>query len=312
MFILKKIIKYKYLIILITIISISILLYLFINRLEKFEDFKSYSGDEADCIFVNSHGIIKALKNIQNIYYVKADQLNTFTIPDDNFILVTGNEDTTIPDDFLEKSNEILKSPNLIHWYSQNLSNTFIPKLSQIPIGLDYHTIGNGKKGYEWWGKKQTPKEQEKFILNLEKKPFQEREVKLYVNFNNSIRGRYGEKDRKDALEQTPKKLQIIEKDNIPRNETWKNMTKYSFVLSPHGHGLACHRTWEALVLGCIPVVKTSSLDKLYDDLPVLIVNNWYDIDEELLKNTIENFKDKKFNYDKLKLDYWINKIKNK
>ena len=43
-----------------------------------------------------------------------------------------------------------------------------------------------------------------------------------------------------------------------------------------------------------------------------LIVNNWYDIDEELLKNTIENFKDKKFNYDKLKLDYWINKIKNK
>ena len=89
-------------------------------------------------------------------------------------------------------------------------------------------------------------------------------------------------------------------------------MTKYSFVLSPHGNGLDCHRTWEALVLGCIPVVKTSSLDKLYDDLPVLIVNNWYDIDEELLKNTIENFKDKKFNYDKLKLDYWINKIKNK
>jgi len=306
----KKNIKNKYLLIFLIILIIG-LLYLFFNKFEKFEDYKSYSGDEADCIFVNSHGIIKALKNIQNVYYVKSDQLNEFNIPQHKFILVTGNEDTTIPDDFSEKSNKILNSPNLIHWYSQNLSNLSITKLSSIPIGLDYHTIGNGKKGYKWWGKKESPVKQEEYILKLEKKPFVERELKLYINFNNSIRGRYGEKDRKDALEQTPMNLQIIEKDNIPRNKTWKNMTKYSFVLSPHGNGLDCHRTWEALVLGCIPVVKTSSLDILYEGLPVLIVNNWYDINEELLKDTIYQFKNKEFNYNKLRLDYWINKIKN-
>jgi hypothetical protein len=310
MYNIKKNIKNKYLIIIILIISLILLLYLF-NIVERFDDYLLYNNDEKDCLYINSYGIIKSLKNIPNIYYIKADQLNRFTIPDKKFIIVTGNEDTTIPDDNLEKSNEILNSPNLIHWYSQNLTKTDSSKLSAIPIGLDYHTIGNGKKGYEWWGKQETPKQQEEIIFKLNNTKFNERIPKLYINFAKSIRGRYGEKDRMESLDQIPKDLQIIEKDHIPRNETWTNMSKYTFVLSPHGNGLDCHRTWEALVLGCIPVVKTSSLDVLYEDLPVLIVNNWSDINQDLLNSTIEEFINKNFNYDKLKLDYWIKQINN-
>lgn len=283
------------------------LIILYLNNKQK-ESFQ-VNEDETSCLYVSSHGIKKSCNN--NKIYVKSDQLDSFIIPRTPFILVTGDEDTTIPDDFKNKSTEILNSPNLIHWYSQNLNYIGNIKLSSIPIGLDYHTLGDNKKEGASWGAQETPKKQEEFILQLEKPPFNKRELKLYVNFNNSIRGRYGEKDRKDALEQTPKHLQIIEKNNIPRKETWKNMVKYSFVLSPHGNGLDCHRTWEALVLGCIPVVKTSSLDILYKDLPVLIVNNWHDIDIELLTNTIEEFKNKEFNYDKLKLEYWVNKINN-
>ena len=88
------------------------------------------------------------------------------------------------------------------------------------------------------------------------------------------------------------------------------NQSKYAFVLSPHGNGLDCHRTWEALILGCIPVVRTSPIDSLYEGLPVLIVNEWHDINEELLKNTIEKFKNKSFSYEKLTLRYWMDKIK--
>jgi len=295
--------KYFYIICIIFIILIIIL---YNKPIETFQ----INEDETTCIYVSSHGIKKSCNAINNCKYVKSDQLNNFVIPESPFILVTGDEDTTLPDDLIQKSNEILNSPNLIHWYSQNLNYIGNLKLSSIPIGLDYHTIANGK--IKSWGKQETPKKQEEYILKLEKKPFAERELKLYINFNNSIRGRYGEKDRRDALKQIPSQLQIIEKDSVIRKETWKNMVKYTFVVSPHGNGLDCHRTWEALVLGCIPVVKTSTLDVLYDELPVLIVNNWYDIDEELLKNTIEKFKNKKFNYDKLKLDYWVNKIKNK
>lgn len=281
------------------------------NKLQKRQVGGYNNDDETNCIYVSSHGIMKGVNKIKNIYYLKSDQLESFNIPEHRFILVTGNEDTTIPDDFSKKSDEILNSPNLIHWYAQNLIKHDNSKLTAIPIGLDYHTIAENKAGYEWWGEKQTPKEQEKFLLNLEKKPFGEREQKIYCNFLQSIRGKYGEKDRKEALEQIPADLLIKEEPQIARNKTWSNMIKYAFVLSPHGNGLDCHRTWEALVLGCIPIVKKSAIDGLYEDLPVLIVNNWSDINKELLDSTIQSFKNRQLNYEKLKLSYWIDMIYN-
>ena len=72
-----------------------------------------------------------------------------------------------------------------------------------------------------------------------------------------------------------------------------------------------CHRTWEALCLGCIPIVKAPNFSKLFENLPVLIVNDWNDVTKELLDKTIKNFKTKTFNYDKLELKYWVNKFKN-
>ena len=84
----------------------------------------------------------------------------------------------------------------------------------------------------------------------------------------------------------------------------------YAFVISPHGGGYDCHRTWEALILGCIPIVKTSKIDILYKDLPVLIVNNWIDINETLLAETVYNFSKITFKTEKLLLNYWNNEIR--
>lgn len=81
----------------------------------------------------------------------------------------------------------------------------------------------------------------------------------------------------------------------------------FSFVLSPAGGGYDCHRTWEALLLGCIPIVKRFNipLEDIYNDLPVLIVDEWKDISMELLERTVKDFETKQFNYDKLTLKYW-------
>ena len=99
------------------------------------------------------------------------------------------------------------------------------------------------------------------------------------------------------------------EPTRIERYESWKNQSEYAFIASPHGNGIDCHRTWEALCLGCIVIVKTSPLDDLYDGLPVLIVGEWSDICENLLLETIEKYKSMDFNYEKLTLNYWMNKI---
>ena len=46
------------------------------------------------------------------------------------------------------------------------------------------------------------------------------------------------------------------------------------------------HRIWEALYLGVIPIVQTSALDELLEDLPVLIVRDFEDVTETLLSET--------------------------
>jgi hypothetical protein len=49
----------------------------------------------------------------------------------------------------------------------------------------------------------------------------------------------------------------------------------------PQGNGVDTHRIWEALALGTIPIVRTSSIDPLFVDLPVLIVHDWAELNTE-------------------------------
>jgi hypothetical protein len=58
----------------------------------------------------------------------------------------------------------------------------------------------------------------------------------------------------------------------------WRRRGEYAFVLSPHGYGLDCHRTWEALALGHIVVTSSSPLDPLYTGLPVITIQNWSEV----------------------------------
>ena len=57
------------------------------------------------------------------------------------------------------------------------------------------------------------------------------------------------------------------EEKPVSRLITWNKQKDFAFVICPHGGGLDCHRNWEALCLGCIPIVKTSKIDNLYKDL---------------------------------------------
>ena len=133
--------------------------------------------------------------------------------------------------------------------------------------------------------------------------------MKAYSNFQFQINTKYAY-DRIDAINMITKEIVYYEPHEVNRINTWNNQINYAFVVSPHGNGLDCHRTWEALILGCIPIVKTSLLDNMYDNLPVLIVNSWKDVTRELLTNTVINFKERVFYYEKLTLKYWLEKFK--
>jgi hypothetical protein len=134
------------------------------------------------------------------------------------------------------------------------------------------------------------------------------RDHRAYGNFLLNIsRG-----NRQRAYKQIPKDLVIYEQGFVVRPITWWKQASTAFTISPHGNGMDCHRTWETLALGGIPIVQSSSLDKTYEGLPVLIVKEWSDITKGLLEKTIQEFQEKQFQTERLSLRYWVQKIKEK
>jgi len=242
-----------------------------------------------------------------SVVYVHGSAIPMFSLEKlpHRIILVSGDCDESIPTMVLSSGEfkNFIESEKIIHWFSQNAVIDH-PKLTRIPIGMDYHS-------------KENPSEQEATLIRVRDAalPFNERKMKCYSNFHftttytNMFSSFFGY-DRLDAIGEINKDLIFYEPSRLPRTKSWENQAEYAFVVSPHGNGLDCHRTWEALILGCIPIVKTSPIDSLFDDLPVLIVNEWSDITQELLDTTVESFSNRQFNYSKLELSYWMNKIR--
>ena len=100
-------------------------------------------------------------------------------------------------------------------------------------------------------------------------------------------------------------------------NENYYDMiSEYKFILSPPGAGIDCHRTWEALYIGCVPIVIESSISELYQDLPILVIKDWKEINEHFLNKKWEEIVEKKklnkYNMKKITSSYWTTKIKSK
>jgi hypothetical protein len=58
------------------------------------------------------------------------------------------------------------------------------------------------------------------------------------------------------------------------------------FVVSPPGNGYDCHRTWEAIYLGAVPIVLKEYWPFQKYRLPVLVVDTW----EEAFDRIDEDF----------------------
>jgi hypothetical protein len=92
-----------------------------------------------------------------------------------------------------------------------------------------------------------------------------------------------------------------------------KELLDHKFVLCPRGNGVDTHRIWEALYCGVVPVVirhRTHSM--LEGKLPILFVDNYMEVNQYMLENAYDEFKQKKWNMDMLKVSWWISQMKEK
>lgn len=227
-------------------------------------------------------------------------------IDNTKIIIILHCSDTGFPNEFSEKDKNnyielIENNKNIYELYCVNFDlNQQHSKIKPIPLGIDYHFLSN----------KLSPFKQEEQLISIYNNslPFENRLDLCYSFFQFKMFDRHN-RDRHKAKEVLDKiNFNIYQENKIEREETWKNMVKYKWIISPHGNGLDCHRTYEAIALGCIPVVKSSTLDIMYKHMPIIILNDWNEISLELLKSKTEEALKK--SKEIITLNYWINKVK--
>lgn len=243
--------------------------------------------------------------------YVCTDALQNFAenfLPQirEPFVLVSGDSDVPIDDAMLSRPaiSALLAHAHLENWYAQNLA-TQHPKLVALPIGLDYHTMWE-RPGL-WGITAVSPIAQENALLNaLSASPeFNQRYLTAYCNWHFAM----GRGDRQECFDRMDKSVCFFEPSAVPRNSTWLRQAECMFVVSPEGAGMDCHRTWEAILLGCVPIVKKNALAGLFADLPVLLVDDWQEVNRDALMQYFQALPERKFDFSPLFRHYWTSKL---
>lgn len=202
------------------------------------------------------------------------------------YILITFGNDLDMPNQYVS----FLESDKIIAWFGINPSIINHPKFVPIPIGV-FH-------------KKVIFDERTKFNQIFFQLTKTQKKHLLYLNF-----------DEKNHPERVSLKKKFYDRNYVLNGarknfmDYLKEMSECKFVLSPRGVGLDCYRTWEAIFVGTIPIVKSSMLNSLYKNLPILIIDDWMTINEEYLNKKYHEINKKKYNLEKLYIKYWIEKI---
>tara|TARA_B100001175_G_scaffold100129_1_gene84849 strand:+ start:1425 stop:2840 length:1416 start_codon:yes stop_codon:yes gene_type:complete len=98
-----------------------------------------------------------------------------------------------------------------------------------------------------------------------------------------------------------------IDTRNIGHNFYWR-LLDTKFVISPEGNGVDCHRHWEALYFGAIPIIeKNDDMEKKLKGLPVLYTTDYSEINESYLNHVYEKMINTKYDFNRLIMQSYPN-----
>ena len=217
----------------------------------------------------------------------------------------------TLETDGFDMKPEYLNSPLLHHWFTWNKQYEH-PKLTCIPIGLNYDRHLDSMQTFLSISNHKKQEKSKLFAVNLSVSSNPDR-IKLieiaktkWSSFCTFI-GNIPYTNTFWRQSNIEGKIKI----DVTNSKCYDILSEYKFILSPPGAGIDCHRTWEALYSGTIPIVISSSINELYTDMPVLIVNDWNEITQEFLESKYDEIQQKlknnEYNMDKLYFEYWKN-----
>ena len=236
--------------------------------------------EEGDKVFVNLDYFNNFLNEVRK-YSIKA-----------KFILITHNADNPFTD-----------------WHFNNIKDYVLKvyAINNICDNINVVTIPLAFQDY--------PKDHFKLIiLTAIKRNKAEKTNLLYMNF-----AIHTNKEKRTICYNTFKGAEWVTKEeNITKEKFMERILESKYVLSPEGTGIDCHRIYESIICGTIPIILKSGtvMDKFYEKLPVLLIDDWSIITKEYLENENNYENNRKRLYDWLnnnkgwtRAHFWINQI---
>ena len=210
--------------------------------------------------------------------FVKTDDIKKFYNKYKNNledkIIITHNSDCGIDYTLKENINKVKKQ------YSQNCLFTD-EKLESIPIGIENRMWFNHN-----------------ILHNIRKRTDIKKTKNIYFLF--SLQTHPSRNLCYNIL-----KDKLILNNKLSKEEYFIELKKHKYAICPRGNGLDTHRLWECFYLDVIPIMlKEDSVN--IDNLPIIYLEKWSDLDISKLDNLI---KFSKIKFSKITMSYYFNII---
>ena len=242
-----------------------------------------FEGNSRNLVIRDGHNLDRVKR--ANIIFVYTHLLKSFFSQiyprlSSPFILMSHNSDDGIDERFEQYLNE----KKIFRWFGQNVG-IMNDKLISLPIGV---------------ANSQWPHGQVDILKGVMGRNVRKEKL-VYMNFN----ARTNPGGRLPILNRFKDAPYITVAGNMSFKDYLQELARHVFCISPPGNGLDCHRIWECLYLGVIPVVLKNPNIVCHDDLPILIIDDWEEINPEFLQEKFRNIKSRSFSLEKLDLAYW-------
>jgi hypothetical protein len=224
--------------------------------------------------YISRYGTKFDFDSTKNIIFVKPDFLDDFVVsylPKINypFVLITHDSDHQVNVNHLA----ILNHPYLKHWFGMNC-HILHDKLTSIPIGMANEVWPHGDK---------------QVVLKVINEQNEKKNL-VYCNFDikTNTTARH---HTLSVLQNTP--FIDFEFNRLTFEEYLRKLGTYKYVISPPGNSTDCHRIWESIYVGTIPICLKSIPLVGFKSLPILFINQWQDITVDLLEEKYKLIKER-------------------
>lgn len=195
-------------------------------------------------------------------------------------VVITHNGDDDMPSD---TNARYLDHPNLVHWFAQNCDRVHA-KLTCIPIGIENRHWGPPSND----GSHGSMPELLLGMMVTRSHSYSAAQLALSALTQKNIQHTWAyfprvthvsRSDLKAGLEKAG--TEWVRASGAPNGghyfvtDYYRTILQHVAIACPRGNGRDSHRAWESLYLGRVIITLHSPANKLWEDLPVLILDNW-------------------------------------